>query len=462
MGQSPETRGVTSFAPVGALYLANFLANIDESIYFKDRQSRFLLASKGCAALHGLTAEQMVGRTDFDLFAQVHAARTFADEQAIIESGIPMIDFEERESWHDRPDTWVKTTKVPLRDEHGTIIGTFGITRDITRRVIAEAESDRRRAEAERATAELIRVESQLRVVLDTASDAVALYDSQLRYQYLNLTAQTTLPQPDAYVRGRTDRSLGRSETFLTVWEEALRTALRTGQPLSVEFCLGESPNERWFQSHLAAQHDPNGGPALGVVASTREVSELKRAQVELAHQANHDPLTGLANRVLLMDRIDQALGRMERDGRRLAILFIDLDWFKDVNDTHGHDVGDRVLVEMLARLLSVCRQGDTVARLGGDEFVILLDGLDNDQDAATIAERAIRSIAQSYADPDGETPITASVGLVVADDPKVNSEALVRDADAAMYQAKQDGRNQYRIFDPGLRERSNARHDSI
>jgi diguanylate cyclase (GGDEF)-like protein/PAS domain S-box-containing protein len=437
------------------VYVWNLLSGTDEIIYFKDLHSKFLRVSVGCAALHGLPPAALVGLGDFDLFTAEHAARAYSDEQRIIATGVAMVDVEERETWPDRADTWVSSTKLPLRGADGSIIGTFGISRDITRRVTAEAEASRQSAQVVLAHAELGRVEAQLRAVLDTATDGIALYDGQLRYQYLNATAERMTGMSIDEILGRTDRSLGRDEAFLAVWENALQAVLRTGESCAVDFSLGAGADVRWFQAHLAAQTSPTGRDPIGVVASTREVTELKKAQDDLAHQAVHDPLTGLANRVLMMDRLTQVLLRMERQPSRIAVLFVDLDRFKEVNDTCGHDVGDRVLIEVAKRLTGVARRMDTVARLGGDEFVMLCQKLSSDQDVRVIADRVVRALAEPFLDGDRELFVTASVGVVVTTDPYVGGDVLLRDADAAMYQAKERGRNHYQFFDPELRDRA-------
>ncbi len=136
-----------------------------------------------------------------------------------------------------------------------------------------------------------------------------------------------------------------------------------------------------------------------------------------------HDPLTGLANRVLLTDRLTRALLRMERQPGRLALLFVDLDHFKDVNDAHGHEAGDRILVEVGERLTEIARRIDTVARFGGDEFVLLCDKLNTDDDVRVVADRVVRGIAEPFDVGDGVAlHVTASVGVVMTSDPYTTS----------------------------------------
>jgi len=439
----------------------NLLDTTDASIYFKDLQSRFITSSRAFAALHGRQPDELGGLTDFDLFTEEHAMDAYADEQRIIASGVSIIDKEERETWSNRGDSWVTSTKHPLRDNNGKIIGTFGVSRDITRMVHAEEEAVHNAAALALAHSDLSHVEAQLRTVLETSADGIALYDTHLRYQYLNAAARRTAIEPTADFLGRTDRELGRDDAFLAVWEAGLKSVLASGVGCAVDFSLGRGRQLRWFASHLAPLGGPDtddGGPLLGVVASTHEVTELKHAQDKLAHQAVHDPLTGVANRVLLIDRLTQALLRMERQPGKIALLFVDLDHFKGINDTYGHDAGDRVLIEVAERLTALARRLDTVARFGGDEFVLLCDKLQTDADVRVVAERVVRALAAPFVDNGIEFNITASVGVVTASDPYAGAEDTLRDSDAAMYQAKEHGRNQYQFFDANLRERATAK----
>jgi diguanylate cyclase (GGDEF)-like protein/PAS domain S-box-containing protein len=291
--------------------MSNLLAATQEGVYFKDRESRFLLVSSGWLAAYapGRTAAELAGKTDFDVFSRKHACAAFADEQRIIATGQPMAAKIEQWTFSDGAGGWVSTTKMPLRDESGRIIGTFGISRDITAQI-----------QAERA----------------------------------------------------------------------------------------------------------------------------------LAYQALHDPLTGLANRVALMDRLAQALVAMERHRSRLAVLFVDLDNFKGINDSFGHDAGDLVLTEIGRRLTGVARRSDTVARLGGDEFVVLCPALDRRTGPEGVGRRIVRAIAAPYIDKGRNLSVTCSVGIAVTNDPATEPDRMIRDADATMFEAKKAGRNRHHVYRAG------------
>lgn len=184
--------------------------------------------------------------------------------------------------------------------------------------------------------------------------------------------------------------------------------------------------------------------------------AQLAEKQARLEHQALHDPLTGLANRVLLLDRLDHALGAMDRHTTRPAVLFLDLDHFKSVNDARGHTVGDQLLVEVAARLHNVTRPSDTMARLGGDEFVVLCEELhDPIAEGTAVAERVIESLQQPFAIGRRETYVSASIGVAAAG-PGDNAEMILARADQAMYRAKQLGRGRVELYDPAIDRAAN------
>jgi diguanylate cyclase (GGDEF)-like protein/PAS domain S-box-containing protein len=212
-----------------------------------------------------------------------------------------------------------------------------------------------------------------------------------------------------------------------------------------------------WVQVNVTVVQDGDGRP-LHFIAQTQDVTERKRAQDELAHQALHDPLTGLPNRLLFLDRLEVALARLGRRDGAVAVLFLDLDRFKLVNDSHGHEVGDQVLMEMAARLRGLLRPSDTLSRLGGDEFTILCEEVSCDEDATTVAERIADALAEPFPLADREVFLSASIGIALGRDRAMSASALLRDADAAMYSAKERGRSRYTIFDGAMRLRGAER----
>ncbi|MGI8808589.1 MAG: PAS domain S-box protein [Acidimicrobiales bacterium] len=201
-----------------------------------------------------------------------------------------------------------------------------------------------------------------------------------------------------------------------------------------------------WVLLNVSAVPAADGGIAY-VIGQIEDISERKEFEAKLARQALHDPLTGLPNRLLLMDRLRQAIWRAERDGGSLALMFVDLDHFKQVNDSLGHEAGDGVLATIAQRLRASLRPADTAARLGGDEFVILCERVD-EQETRAITGRVTAAVDAPCVVGAHEVTVTASVGVVMAGPAPADAEALLREADAAMYRAKAAGKGRSEIVE--------------
>jgi diguanylate cyclase (GGDEF)-like protein/PAS domain S-box-containing protein len=192
-------------------------------------------------------------------------------------------------------------------------------------------------------------------------------------------------------------------------------------------------------------------GEVVGSVIAFRDISERKAFEQELAHQAFHDTLTGLANRALFLDRLSQAHARASRTGSLYSLLFIDLDRFKIVNDSLGHQAGDQLLIEVASRLKLCVRPGDTFASFGGDEFVVLLEDLVDEEDAITVTERILEELREPFRVEGRDVSASASIGVVLGDRTYESADHCLRDADVAMYRAKARGKATYEVFRPEM-----------
>jgi diguanylate cyclase (GGDEF)-like protein/PAS domain S-box-containing protein len=211
----------------------------------------------------------------------------------------------------------------------------------------------------------------------------------------------------------------------------------------------------RWAESRSSVVE--SGGGRV-VVSAVRDIAERRKSELDLRRQAATDPLTGVANRTVFMDRLRQALRRLNRHRGLVAVIFLDLDRFKVINDSLGHHIGDAVLGQMAERLLQVLRPQDTLARLGGDEFAIVAEDLADPSDAIALGARIIEAGRRPFVVGDERFVCTTSAGIAVSTDPTGSAEGLLQDADLALYRAKDRGRDRFDVFDEDLRTRATGR----
>jgi diguanylate cyclase (GGDEF)-like protein len=194
---------------------------------------------------------------------------------------------------------------------------------------------------------------------------------------------------------------------------------------------------------------------AIRNITARKETEAYRSMALQMTHSAHHDHLTGLPNRLLLNDRISQAIALAPRHVSQVAVLFLDLDGFKHINDSLGHPIGDKLLQSVASRLKDCVRTSDTVSRQGGDEFVVLLSEAEQWEDTAIIARRMLAAVAEPHAIDRHDLHVTTSIGVSVYPDDGVNAETLLKNADTAMYQAKEDGRHNFRFFKPEMNVRA-------
>jgi diguanylate cyclase (GGDEF)-like protein/PAS domain S-box-containing protein len=208
------------------------------------------------------------------------------------------------------------------------------------------------------------------------------------------------------------------------------------------------------IEDSVAPIHDREGH-ATGAVIVFRDVSTAQAMVLQMTHSAQHDFLTGLPNRMLLNDRVSQAIALALRNMKKVAVLFVDLDGFKHINDSLGHPIGDKLLQSIAKRLVDCVRHSDTVSRQGGDEFVVLLSEVEQSEDAAISAGRMLHAVAEAHSIDHHDLHVTTSIGVSVYPDDGLNAETLVKNADTAMYQAKENGRQTYQFFKPAMNVRA-------
>ncbi len=336
---------------------------------------------------------------------------------------------------------WVQCRLGVVRDKFGTPTGTIGSFEDVSPLIAAREQNER------------------LAAIVESTSDLVVMFDDASgEVLYLNGAARSLLAIPDGEDPGGLVLADLLNEESEGLYIEDVRPVLLRGEAWSGELVMRSRTGEDHHVWQTVAGEFDSTGVLVRVSAMGRDVTDRRLAEDELAHQATHDPLTGLPNRSLLLNHLELAIARSERDATLVGLLFLDLDRFKSVNDNRGHDVGDELLRQVSQRISGVLRPSDTVARLGGDEFVVLFDEVEHPDDAVAAARRVCDAIED---DPFGiaslELVMTTSAGLAVST-PGEDPETLIRNADEAMYRAKEKGRARLEVYDEAMRRRTTNR----
>ncbi|MEZ4227127.1 MAG: diguanylate cyclase [Polyangiaceae bacterium] len=287
---------------------------------------------------------------------------------------------------------------------------------------------------------------SRYRALVQNALDIIAVLDHSGIIRYASPALERVLGYEPHEVRGRRLEELVHADDLQTA-RSALEESAVEGVSVRVEFRVRHKGGE-WRYLEAVADNLIGYPSITGIVVNARDVTDRRDLEEILMQQAFFDGLTGLPNRALFMDRVEHALAQREREPGAPALLFIDLDGFKFINDSYGHDVGDAALVAVARRVDSLCRAGDTAARLGGDEFTLLLESVQSPEVALEVADRVIQSLRRGVHVGDMDLTITVSVGVACYEH-GVDARELIRRADTAMYRAKELGKDQYLLWVP-------------
>ena len=396
--------------------------NISDSIYFKDEQKRFKMVNKVKTEHSGVTPKEIIGKTDFDFFPPEIAKQSFADDDLVIKSGKPIIDKVEKIIYLDKRERWVSTTKVPWYDEEGKIIGVIGITRDTTQR--KQAEEALRKSQQELVS--LFRSSPEALVYLDEKSNIL-----NVNPRFTELFGYTL-----EEVKGRNiNEGFIHSPDKIEEGRNLNKNALSKGY-LNYE-TIRKKKDGTLFPVSISATPLVIDGQAKGEIGIYIDITERKQLEEKLEKLARIDSLTGCYNRGYGLELLDRQMKLSHRSKSPLLLAFLDIDGFKTINDTFGHDEGDRVLKEVTGLFKSTLREIDIICRMGGDEFLLIFP--DNSlKDASQIKERLNKNLVELNQTLKKPYQIDLSIGLSEYDpDHPLTMDELIRIADQKMYEEK-------------------------
>ena len=388
-------------------------------IWAIDNDGVFTLSEgKGLSELN-LKPGQVVGKSVFDIYND-NQEITRACQQALQGVTVNSITHAAGRVYH--------ATYNPIMDKNGIVTGVIGVANDITA---------------------LQKIEAQIHILssaLEQTADMVLISNVDGVIEYVNPAFETTtgFSREDAIGNKPNILHSGKLEPqfYQRLWETILR-----GEVFSEVFINTRKDGSTYYEEKTITPIRNQRGEITHFISTGKDISERMRVQERLHYMAHHDALTKLPNRTLFMDRLRQAMARARWHKRLIAVMFLDLDRFKNINDSLGHHIGDQLLMQLTQRLSSGVRAGDTIARFGGDEFAVLLDDIASEKDISQLAKKVLDTMVPSFVIQGREFFMTASIGVSIFPNDGEDPETLLRNADVAMYRAKDMGRNNYQFY---------------
>ncbi|WP_376711945.1 EAL domain-containing protein [Shewanella profunda] len=430
-----QSRGLSSDPEL--VDLQTFIDSFEEHIWMKNPEGVYTICNRSIEKAWKMSRSQIVGKTDADLFGEDIADIFLEGDKLAIDSGAPIIVDECSECAETETHSWLETLKIPVLKAEGQLAGVIGMTRNISKHKAVE----------EQLTLATNVFKNSVEGVVVTDKHGNITDVNGAFYEITGYTREELLGQnPRIFSSGRHDKYF-----FDKLWDDLLASGKWNGeiwnrrkngtifpQNITISTIYDEMGNVRYF---------------MGVFA---DISAQKQSEAQLAHLAYFDPLTHLPNRLKLMMQLNQEICQAKRLNFQLATVIIDVDLFKHINDSFGHSIGDEILVELAKRLRSQVGDHDVLARIGGDEFVALISGITTSEEASVAINHLRQAFEQPFVVSTGDhLRLTASMGVSLYPGDGVDEDTLLRNADAAMYRAKNDGRNNYAFYTESLTQQS-------
>lgn len=408
--------------------LKSVFENIPDLVWMKNLNGVYLACNQAYEDYLGLHEDEIIGKTDFDIFKHDEASLFNEQDKRILQEGQPIVI----EQWGTYAlsgnRVFFDVIKAPVRTTDGKLVGVLGIARDITRR-----KEDEERLEL----AALVYRNSSEAILISNAENQILAVNPAFEKITGYSATEVIGKDPKLLSSGRQDKAF-----YKAMWDALNEKGYWRGE-LWNRRKNGES-YAAWLTINVVYNEDRS---VRYYVELSNDFTEKKEAEDMIWKQANFDFLTNLPNRRMLIDRLKQEIVKVNQSDKKLALLFLDLDNFKDINDTLGHDMGDHLLLDASKRLKDCVREFDTVSRLGGDEFAIILTELSDLPTMEKIAHNILNSLAQPFHLGSEIAYVTGSIGITVYPDDGTEIDTLLRNADQALYAAKLAGRNRMSYF---------------
>jgi diguanylate cyclase (GGDEF)-like protein/PAS domain S-box-containing protein len=407
----------------------NILESMHDSYYEVGLGGKFTFVNDATSRHLLYTREELIGNSYKMIMSEDEAQRVFDMFHKVFLTGEPNLGFAHKVTRKDGSTGYAESSVSQLKDDRGRPIGFNSVSRDVTERKQLEER--------------LRRSEERFRTILENMQDSYYEVDLAGNFTFINISASDRLGYSRDELLGKNYRFTTATDdlgNILAAFNEVYTTGIpnkcfinksicRDGSIVIVESSIGLLRNEH--------------GEVTGFNSVGRDITERKALEQQLADMATHDFLTGLPNRLLLHDRLHVALAQAHRNKNKLAILTLDLDRFKAVNDSHGHHVGDELLKAIGQRLTGIIRSGDTIARMGGDEFLLLMPELHQSDSIASIISKIVEAFKGPFIIEGHRLNISASIGIAVYPDDGMDMDTLMRKSDSAMYDIKRQSPGQ-------------------